>query len=69
MKRKDIQQLKQAAVSELEAKLREARSKMQSLSFDRELGKLKNAREIQALKKDIARMLTFKKQKEAATIT
>lgn len=58
MKRNDFQQLKNASKAELQNKVREARTKLASLQFDKHLGKVKNAHEITMLKRDIARMLT-----------
>ena len=61
MKKKDIEQLKNATVKELAAQVAEARTKLQGLFFDRSVGKINNPHEIQHLKKHIARMLTFSK--------
>jgi large subunit ribosomal protein L29 len=59
MKRKDIQQLRNATPKELETRVAETRAKLRDLRFEKAVGKIKNAHELTVLKKDIARMLTF----------
>ena len=59
MKRKDIQQLANATKKELETRVAETRTKLRDLRFEKAVNKVKNAHELTALRKDIARMLTF----------
>lgn len=54
-----IGELKQKSKKELEELLKELREKQRSLRFDLAAGKVKNVREIRAIKKDIARILTL----------
>lgn len=54
-----IGELKQKSKKELEELLKELREKHRSLRFDLAAGKVKNVREIRAIKKDIARILTL----------
>ena len=65
MKRKDIEQLAGGTVNELEARLKDARHKLHDLRLGQAVGKLKNAHEVTALRKDIARILTFINQKKS----
>jgi len=64
MKRKEINDLKQKPVGELEARLREDKKKLHQLRFDLLAGKVKNVSSIHEVKKDIARVLTFLKEKK-----
>ncbi len=64
MKRKDIAQLATATVNELEARLKESRTKLHDLRLGQAVGKLKNPHEITMLRRDIARTLTFMNQKK-----
>lgn len=59
MKLKDIQNLRQKSIAELEKLLIESRLKMSSSLFDLRQGKLKNGVEIKNLRKYIARIQTF----------
>ena len=61
MKFKDIVGKKK---EELSGVIKEKQARLRSLSFDLSSGKVKNVREIRALKKDIARILTFLNQHE-----
>ena len=62
MKRREVQELKTRPPAELEKKFEEFRSSLWSLKKDLAAGKVKNVREIKALKKNIARVLTFLKK-------
>lgn len=59
MKKKEFHELKTRPVTELRKHLQEARERLRSLRFDLAAGKIKNIREIRALRKDIARILTL----------
>ena len=56
-----ISELKQKSQKELKKLLEEKREKSRQLRFDLLSGKVKNVREIRAIKKDIARILTIVK--------
>ena len=60
MKKNEFQQLKTKPRGELEKLLREKRNRMWSLRVDLAAGKVKNVKEISALKKDIARLMTLR---------
>ena len=60
MKTKELQSKTEP---ELRRMLSEHRAKLQQLRFDLAGGKVKNVREIRNTRKDIARILTFQKQK------
>ena len=57
-----ITELRQKSPKELQRVLEEDREKLRQLRFGLISGKVKNVREIRMLKKDIARILTIKKQ-------
>ncbi len=60
MKRKEtLEQLKNLPAAELQKQLREYRDKLWSLKADLVRGKVKNVREINEIKKNIARILTI----------
>ncbi|MCL4437600.1 50S ribosomal protein L29 [Patescibacteria group bacterium] len=59
MKRREIQELKNRASSELEKMLREKDENLRKLKYDLVAGKLKKVSSIKELKKDIARIKTF----------
>jgi ribosomal protein L29 len=61
MKTRDIQELKNKSAAELERMAKEGRAKLHSLQLDLAAGKVKNVSSLRALKKDIARMMTFKR--------
>lgn len=65
MKRKDIELLKSAPVGELEKKLKETQDRLRVVKFEYQAGKQQNAKEVKDLKRVIARIMTFLKQKEA----
>lgn len=62
MKQKEIQELKNKSIEELQKLLKENHEKTRKLKFDLAGNKLKNFKEIQSTKKTIARILTFIKQ-------
>ena len=63
MKKSEIQKLKGKSVAELEKELVESRERLGVLSFDLASGKVKKASEIRELKKKIARILSFLREK------
>jgi large subunit ribosomal protein L29 len=64
MKRKEFEQLKNAAtIEELNKTLKEKRDKLERLKFDLAVGKVKNISEIRKIKKDIAQIMTLIKEK------
>ncbi|HDH31391.1 MAG TPA: 50S ribosomal protein L29 [Candidatus Wolfebacteria bacterium] len=58
MKQKDNQQFKNKPLPELRKNLADYHEKLRKLKFDLAAGKVKNIREIKAIKKSIARVLT-----------
>ena len=67
MKKKDIQDLKLKPDAELLRLLKENGEKLRQLQFDLAAGKVKDVREIHEVKKGIARMKTFLKERTAKT--
>jgi len=63
MKKKNLQELKNKIASELQKDLAGNREKLRVLKFDLAAGKVKNIKEIQAVKKTIAQILTILKTK------
>ncbi len=63
MKTKEINELKNKPLAELEKFLKDSREKLRVLKFDLAAGKVKNVKDLHAVKKDIARALTFMKGK------
>ena len=63
MKKSDIQKLKGKGRAESEKDLVESRERLGSLIFDLASGKVKNNSEIREMKKRIARILSFLRQK------
>jgi large subunit ribosomal protein L29 len=59
-------ELREKEVKELEKILKEQREKLEKLKIDLSLGKLKNVREIQMTKREIARILTILNEKKHA---
>lgn len=59
MKLKELQDLKNKGVGELENLLAEKRKKLHELNLDLAAGKVKNIAELREVKKYIARVLTF----------
>ncbi len=64
MKRKEIIELKTKPVAELKKFVSDADEKLRAMKFDLAAGKVKNVKDIKALKKDIARALTFINEKQ-----
>ena len=58
MKKKEIDQLKNKPTVELEKELKDRKERLSKLNFDLTTGKVKNIKDIQETKKDIARILT-----------
>lgn len=58
MKKKEVQELKSKSSADLQKKIGELRDRLHGLKMDLAAGKVKNVREINVVKKDIARMLT-----------
>lgn len=65
MKTKDIQKLKNKSAEELKKEVAEKKEKLWELKKDVVSGKLKNVRAPREAAKEIARMLTLIKEKEA----
>ena len=63
MKKKEFEQLKTKPKAEWEKSLLEQREKLWSLRTDLAAGKVKNVKEIQIIRKMIARLLTLLNQK------
>jgi ribosomal protein L29 len=63
MKKKNLQELKNKVAAELQKDLVGNREKLRALKFDLAAGKVKNIKEIQAVKKTIAQILTILKTK------
>lgn len=63
MKRDEIQKLKAKPVAELEKDLADSQENLGVLKFDLASGKVKKTSEMRDLKKKIARILTFLKDK------
>ena len=59
MKKREIQELKNAPMAELERLLKDGREKIRALQFDLAAGKVKNMKELHELKKNLARVQTF----------
>lgn len=59
-------ELQQATVAELNNKLEEAYQELFNLRFQRATGKLKNTARFGQVKKDIARIKTYLRQRELA---
>ncbi|MBI3638222.1 50S ribosomal protein L29 [Candidatus Wolfebacteria bacterium] len=59
MKKKQLQELKNKPILELEKDLKSAGEELSKLRFDLKAGKVKNIKEIKSKKKMIARILTI----------
>lgn len=64
MKKEEQQELKNLPESELKETEKQSRERMRVLRFDLSFGKVKNVREIRAIKKRIAKILTILKERE-----
>lgn len=67
MKKKNFQEIKDKPAVELRKDLTEYRERLRVLKFDLAAGKVKNIREIRAVKKNIAQILTIIKLKNLKT--
>jgi ribosomal protein L29 len=67
MKTREIKELQNRNLAELEKSVRDAHEKLRNLQLDLAAGKVKNIAELRILRKDIARFLTVltAKRKEA----
>lgn len=63
MKKRELQELKNKPVAEYHRLIEEGKEKLRSLKFDLAAGKVKNVNELRSIKKNIARMETFIKEK------
>jgi len=64
MKKKNFQETKDRPAAELQKNLAEYQERLRVLKFDLAAGKVKNIREIRAVKKNIAQILTILKVKQ-----
>ena len=64
MKKKDIQELKNRPTDELTRLIGESGEKLRVLRFDLAAGKVKDITEIHEMKKKMARMKTFIRERE-----
>lgn len=60
----EIRELRQKTEEELKKFLSESRDRFRVLKFDLASGKVKNVREIRAVRKDISRTITILKEKK-----
>lgn len=67
MKKQSIQDLKNKSMAELQNVVKEDRAKLRQLNLDFRAGKVKNVKTMHELKKEIARALTFIKQKQQSS--
>lgn len=61
MKKKNFQEIKDRPAAELQKDVTEYQERLRVLKFDLAAGKVKNIREIRAVKKSIAQILTILK--------
>lgn len=64
MKKRELQELKKKPIETLQKELRAEHERLSNLRFDLSLGKVKNVREVRAVKKHIAQIATLLKEKE-----
>jgi ribosomal protein L29 len=64
MKKKDVQEMKNKALGELEHIISEGSDRLRVLRFDLAAGKVKNVNELHETRKKIARAKTFIRQQE-----
>jgi len=60
MKKKELRIYREKPMPEIEKEIREARARLEALKFDLVRGKVKNIREVRAVKKTIAQLLTLR---------
>jgi ribosomal protein L29 len=65
MKKKEIQELKNKPIGELERLVLDGGEKLRALRFDLAAGKVKNVNEVRETRKKIARAKTFIAQQES----
>jgi len=66
MKKREIQELKNKPLPELEKFVRDGREKLRNLKFDLAAGKVKDIGGLRSLRKDLARALTFMRERQLA---
>ena len=66
MKKKDFQELKNKADGELTRLIKDGNEELRALRFDLAAGKVKDISKIRSLRKNIARMNTFLKERAMA---
>ena len=64
MKKRELQELKNKPTAELLRLVRDGAERLRSLRFDLAAGKVKNVNELRVLRKNLARMQTFIREKE-----
>lgn len=64
MKKNDRNKMREKDVSELKSMVTEAKNALLSLRLDFSMGKVKNTKALFEKRKEIARMLTYLKEKE-----
>lgn len=62
MKHKEFEVKKEKPIPELEKEVREHRAHLERMRFDLAAGKVKNIKEIKMVKKNIAQLLTLRRQ-------
>ncbi len=65
MKKKELSEYKNKTLKELHKDLANLRERLVNLKFDLAAGKIKNIRDIRAIKKSIAQILTIINQKKS----
>jgi len=65
MKKRQLQQLRERSVADLEHELKNRETSLEKLQEDLESGKVKNVKGIRAIKKDIAQILTLIREKKS----
>jgi ribosomal protein L29 len=58
MRRNDIKQLHTLETKDLQSKLAELRKSLEQVRLDKIMGKVKNVKQIESTRKDIARVMT-----------
>jgi ribosomal protein L29 len=61
MKKRELNIHREKPISEIEKEVREARARLEGLKFDLAGGKVKNIREVRAVRKTIAQLLTLRR--------
>jgi large subunit ribosomal protein L29 len=68
MKKKDIQELKNKSVAELQRTVVDGVERLRALRFDLAAGKVKNVAELHQVRKRIARAKTFLHERETVKV-